>query len=154
MQDDLGLVKLLLDLGDAARLVGVLILDDILLQLWERHLVILGLPLYRGQGFLGKELVHQLRKDTVGRNVWVVLGDDDAGDALRPSIAVYHVIWATRLEKGTLRGRCNRRRTLLRDTLPLSRPSPFRHRLTDHGHEVGIFVPGEPREIAKLVLAA
>ena len=31
---------------------------------------------------------------------------------------------------------------------------PLGHRLADHGHEVGIVVPGKPRELAELVLGA
>ena len=100
MQDNLGLVQLLLDFGDAARLVGILILDDVLLQRWIWDLVILGLALDRSDRFLGEELVHELGEDTVGGNVRVVLGDDDASDTLGPGIAVYHVVLKAMVSNG------------------------------------------------------
>ena len=46
------------------------------------------------------------------------------------------------------------KRTLLLNTLPLTRLCPLRHRLADHGHEVAIFVAGEARELAQLELGA
>ncbi|MBZ6429854.1 MAG: hypothetical protein LBE64_01795 [Acinetobacter pittii] len=67
MKDNLGFVKLLLDLHDAVGLAWVLVLDDIFLQLWQGA----GILTQRGVGkgstwVFGKELVHNLAQKLVG----------------------------------------------------------------------------------------
>jgi len=93
VEDDLGLVELLLDLGDAVGLVGVLVRLDELLEGGELERVIGGGGVYRRDRLLGQELVHELGQDAVGRDVGVILGDDDAGDALGAGVAVDDVVW-------------------------------------------------------------
>lgn len=92
MQDNLRLVQFLLNLGNAARLVGVLVISYEVLERGERDRVVGLRGVDRGNRLLGEELVHQLGQDAVGGDGGVLLGDDDTGDALRTAIAVYHIV--------------------------------------------------------------
>lgn len=92
VQNDLGLVQLLLDPGDTARLVGVLVVVQVVLHGGEGNAAIRGGRFDRCERDLGEELVHEFGEHAVSRDVGIVLGDDDASDAFGTSIAVDNVV--------------------------------------------------------------
>lgn len=92
MEDNLGLVQLLLDLHYAVGLLGVLILGQVLLELGHDQR---GLAAGPGRArVLGEELVDDLAENLVRdeRGILVV-GDDDAADAFCATVGVKGVIW-------------------------------------------------------------
>lgn len=94
VQDNLGLVELLLNLGNAASLVGVLVIPYEVLENGKGDRVVRLGGVYCGERLLGEEGVHQLGQDAVGGDGGVLLGDDDAGDTFRAAVAVYHIVWS------------------------------------------------------------
>lgn len=67
MKDDLGFVKLLLDLHDAVGLAGVLVLDDIFLELRQGARILAQRGVGEGSAWVfGKELVHNLAQELMG----------------------------------------------------------------------------------------
>jgi hypothetical protein len=93
VQDDLGLVELLLDRCDAARLGGILVLLKVFLQLGEGHLVLFRvLLLRRSSAVRDEKLVDDLGQNGVSRQGGVVFADDDAGDTLGAGVAVENII--------------------------------------------------------------
>lgn len=60
VQNNFGIVELLLDLGDAARFVGVLVVVEVILQRRERNVAVIVGRLDLVERNLGQELVHQL----------------------------------------------------------------------------------------------
>lgn len=91
VQDNLGLVELLLDLEDAVGLLRVLVLLEVLLQLGHGD----G-GRSRGPGrprVLGEELVDDLAEELVGYEGRILLvGDDDTADALAAAVGVECVV--------------------------------------------------------------
>jgi hypothetical protein len=71
VQHDLRLVQLLLDLHDAIRLLRVLVLHDVILELWERERGVRVCP--RGARVLSQELVDDLGKELMGYKRGVVV---------------------------------------------------------------------------------
>ncbi|KAI6759579.1 hypothetical protein HG530_010259 [Fusarium avenaceum] len=81
VENNLGLVKLLLDLEDAVGLLGVLVLGKVVLQLGHGKGGCAAVP--AGAGVLGKELVDDLAEKLMRHKGRVlVVGDDDAADTL------------------------------------------------------------------------
>lgn len=69
VQDDLGLVELLLDLEDGVGLLGVLVLCEVLLELGQGELRFASGP--RGARVLGEELVDAVSRVNVDGVAWV-----------------------------------------------------------------------------------
>lgn len=96
MENDLGLVKLLLNLEDAVGLLGVLVLCEVLLQLGHRESGRAGGP--AGAGILGEELVDNLAKKLMCHKGRVlVIGDDDTADTLSSAVGVESVVCRMRM---------------------------------------------------------
>lgn len=92
VQDNLGLVKLLLNLHDAVGLLRVLVFFEVVLQLGEGQDGLASGP--RGARVLGEELVDDFAEELVGDQGGVlVVGDDDAADALGAAVGVESVVW-------------------------------------------------------------
>lgn len=87
VQHNLGLVELLLDLHDAVCGVRVLVFGNVLLELGEGQL---GVGVGEGGARVARqELVEDLGQQLVGDESRVlVVGDDDAGDALAAAVGV------------------------------------------------------------------
>lgn len=80
MQNNLGVVKLLLNLQDTAHVLRILVLVDVRLEVGERN----GPGGSCGGGVLGREFVKELGEDLVGGHGRVfVVADDDTGDSGR-----------------------------------------------------------------------
>lgn len=95
VQDNLGLVELLLDLHDAVGLLRVLVLGEVVAQLGHGQLGLARGP--RGARVLGEELVDALAEELVGDEGGVlVVRDDDAADALGAAVGVECVIFSRR----------------------------------------------------------
>lgn len=91
VQHNLSLVKLLLDLHDAVGLLRVLVLFEVVLQLGEGQDRLASGP--RGARVLGEELVDDFAEELVGDQGGVlVVGDDDAADALGAAVGVESVV--------------------------------------------------------------
>lgn len=88
MQHDLGLIQLLLDVRDGVHLARVLVGLQVFAQRGELDVPVLGRARDLGGGLLGQKVVDDLGQDLVGRQLGVVLGDDDARNALGAGIAV------------------------------------------------------------------
>ena len=115
MQHNLRLIQLLLDLHNAIRRMRVLILDNILLQLRERQLLVAVLEC--GFGVPAEELVDDLAEQLVRDEGGVFLvGDDDAGDTFAAAVGVEGV-------------------GLLFDVLPLAGLCAFGDSFGEEGHE-------------------
>jgi hypothetical protein len=91
VQHDLSLVQFLLDLHDAVRLLWILVLHDVFLQLGKRQRRIGRSP--RRARVLCEELVDNFREELVRYQARiVVVGDDNATDALRATVGVERVV--------------------------------------------------------------
>lgn len=91
MENDLSLVKLLLNLEDAIGLLRVLVLCEVLLQLGHGESGCAGGP--AGAGVLGEELVDDLAKKLMCHKGRVlVIGDDDTADTLGAAVGVESVV--------------------------------------------------------------
>ena len=91
MEDNLGLVELLLDLENAVGLLGVLVLGEVVAQLGHGDAGVASGP--GGARVLGQELVDDLAEQLVGDEGRVLLvGDDDAADALAAAVGVECVV--------------------------------------------------------------
>lgn len=96
MENNLGLVELLLDLEDAVGLLRVLVLGEVLLQLGHGEGGCSGCP--TGAGVLGEKLVDNLAEKLVSHEGRVlVVGDDDAADALSTAVGVESVVYRMRM---------------------------------------------------------
>lgn len=95
VQDDLGLVELLLDLDDAVGLRRVLVLSDVVLEFGEGERgVALAEGGVCGARVLGDEFVDDLGEHAVGYHGRVfVVGDDDAAHAFCAAVGVECVFW-------------------------------------------------------------
>lgn len=91
VEDNLGLVELLLDLEDAVGLLGVLVLGQVVAQLGHGDAG--GSRGPGGARVLGQELVDDLAEQLVGDEGRVLLvGDDDAADALASAVGMECVV--------------------------------------------------------------
>lgn len=89
MQDDLSLIKLLLNLHDAICLGGVLVFNNILLQLREVKGTAYFLANKGCPGVLDEELIDNLGKKLMGDESRVVcVRNDDARYAFGPAVDV------------------------------------------------------------------
>jgi hypothetical protein len=97
VQDNLGLVELLLDLHDAVRLLRVLVLLDVVLELWEgerlcRDVVVCDAGV-SGARVFGDELVDDFGEKLVGYHLGILgIGDDHAADALCAAVGMEDVL--------------------------------------------------------------
>lgn len=141
MQHNFGLVQLLLNLHDAIRLLRILIFDNVVFQLRVRELVVGIRAGEGGAGMSGQELIDHFREQLMRHQGGVVVvGDDDAGDALGASVGVECVGW-----KGSQSPSPNNAEdepTFFFNVLPLTRPRPLRHGLTEDAHEFAIAASG------------
>jgi len=92
VQDNLSLIQLLLNLGNAAGIVCILEVCQILLQRSPHNLIILVGALYRCDRLFREKLVHEFRKDAVRSEIRVILGDDHTGNTLGAGVAVNHIV--------------------------------------------------------------
>ena len=115
VKHNLGLIEFLLDLHDAVGGVRVLVLDNVLLELGEGQLCI---RVCKGRARVSRqELVEDLGEQLVGDEGGIlVVGDDDAGDALAAAVGVEGV-------------------ALLFDVLAGSGSCAFGDGLAEEGHE-------------------
>lgn len=132
MQNDLGLVQLLLNLEDAIHLVWVLVRLNVGLEGGEGHRVTGG----GGVRVQGEELIQHLREDLVSSQGRVlIIANNHSGDALGSRVDV----------------KCE---ILLLNVLSLSLFRPFGHGLTEHRHEFADAALGEARIAAEIALGA
>lgn len=90
MKDNLGFVKLLLDLHDAVGLGWVLVLDDIFLELRQGARILAQRWVGEGSAWvLGKKLVHNLAQNLVGHQGRIVpICYNNTGNTLCPSVSM------------------------------------------------------------------
>lgn len=92
VEDNLGLVELLLDLEDAVGLRGVLVLGDVFLELGHDDDRLARRP--RGARVGSKEFIDNLAEKLVSNEGRVlVVRHDDAADALGTAVGVEGVVW-------------------------------------------------------------
>ncbi len=93
MEDNLGLVKLLLNLEDAVGLLGILVLGEVLAQLGHNDGVGVGCGRPCGARVLDQELVNDLAEELMGYEGRVLLvGDNDAADAFAATVGMECVV--------------------------------------------------------------
>jgi hypothetical protein len=94
VEDDLGLIQLLLDGRDVARLSWVLARIKMIPQCREGDFAVLGaLGLDLAGGVLAEKLIDNFGEDGMGSHLRVILADNDGSDALGAGVAVEHVSW-------------------------------------------------------------
>jgi hypothetical protein len=90
VENNLGFIKLLLDLHDAVGLAWVLVLDDIFLECGQGARILAQRGVGEGSArVLGQELIHNLTQELVGHQSRVVaICNDHTSNTLGPAVSV------------------------------------------------------------------